>query len=160
NSFSIQQMKTGKDLLNQINSKNWLESPTRPELGKEFLLLCPPEAGLNFIDLVKNSYPQWRMLDEDGWSLRDLPERLKGIGGVVWLILPHREGKDARDGSENAAASVIAGFAEAVGIELSVLIHSEARDLADVGARVLEFGNEKEFLEKLTRAEESLTSSL
>ena len=39
---------------------------------------------------------------------------------------------DERDGPENAALSVVAGFAKACDIELRVLLHSEAREVLDI----------------------------
>jgi hypothetical protein len=160
NSFNIPQMKTAKDLLNQINSDNWIVSPDRPAAGNDLMLLCPHGAGLNFIDLVRDRHPDWHMLPEEGWNLKDLPTLLDGVGAVVWIVVPHREGRDARDGSENAAASVVAGFAEAAAIRLTVLKHVEARELVDVGVKTLDFGSESEFLELLKGVDDAFANVL
>ena len=155
NAFNIPQMRE-RDLLKQIESGDWIESPRRPELGDEILFLCPHKAGFTFIDLKREKYPKWKELPDGGWNLKDLTNLLKNIGAVVWVIVPHREGSEGRDGSENAAASVVAGFAEAAGMQLAVLKHVEARDIVDVGATALEFAGAEEFLSQLQRVEQNL----
>jgi hypothetical protein len=160
NGFFCPFMQSGKDLLQQLNSDSWFKSLVRPELGKKILLLCPPISGFNFIDLIKDNYPTWLQLPEDGWSLNDLPEKLQGVGAVVWLIVPHREGREARDGQENAAASVVAGFTQACGMHLKVLRHTEARGVADVAPQALEFESDDQVLEHLKRVVQELEALL
>jgi hypothetical protein len=56
---------------------------------------------------------------------------LRSISSIVWIVTSHSEGESARDGSENARNSIVAGFAEAKGADLLVLISQDARNLAD-----------------------------
>ncbi len=79
---------------------------------------------------------------------------LKGIGRVVWVIVPHDEGEKSRDGDENSALAVIAGCADSsVGIQLQVLKHAQARSIADINARTVSFGNRRELRDQLATIE-------
>ena len=149
-------LRHGGDLLKQITSDNWFKSPTPPQRGEEILFLCPPTDGYNYIQLIKQRYPTWRLLAEDGWSFNDLPEKLKAIGLIIWLIVPHREGENVRDGSENAAAAVVAGYAEACGMQLHVLKHKEARVVVDVAPKAVDFGTDDQLLDHLGNIEREL----
>ena len=149
-------IRHGEDLLNQITSENWFRSPRSPRSGEEILLLCPPTDGFNQIALIQKRYPTWRLLPEVGWSFNDLPDKLDGVGVVVWLIVPHREGENARDGSENAAAAVVAGYAEACGMRIYVLKHREARVVVDVAPKALDFGTKDQLLAHLGHIEQEL----
>jgi tetratricopeptide (TPR) repeat protein len=155
--FFCSSVQHGGDLVKQIESdKNW-KTISLPNRGGHILSLCPPEAGYNYLDLLDKN---WRRLPPEGWSLDTLPELLAGIGGVLWLIVPHNEGEMGRDGKENAAASVVAGFAEGFGLKVIVLKHAKARRVQDVAPRAREFSNATQFTELLLRAAEELDQLL
>src|SRR5262249_26663149 len=68
-----------------------------------------------------------------GWDLHALAEQLSDVGLVIWVIAPHNEGASGRDGRENAALSVIAGYAAAhPEMELRVLQDQDSRAVVDV----------------------------
>ena len=161
NGLFCQRINKGQDLLNLIDSKNWFKSPPRPKSGEKILFLCQLDGiGYNYHDLVKEEFNEWQHLNKDGWSFNDIHEKLKDVGLIVWLILPHNEGQNARDGSENAATAVIAGYAEAAGVDVKVLRHKEARKVADVVAKAIEFSSEKELLAQLARLEKEFRERL
>ncbi len=155
-----EQVKNGPELVQRLKSpRAWFQVPARPDAGDATLLLCAPTSGANFIGPIRKKYPEWRVLAEDGWSLNDLPQRLRGVGAVVWLVMPHREGSGARDGSENAAASVVAGYAHACGMTVRVLAHEDARKVADVAANVLSFVDQKGLMAQLVLVHDDLKAA-
>ena len=110
-----------------------------PEVGKGTLVLCPRATpGEDYHELIEEwctRHPEWRALEDpdSGWNLVDLPEKLAGLRRIVWVVLPFEAGSDRRDGKENAAHSVLAGYWKGLERELVVLRHEEARDIVDVG---------------------------
>ncbi len=115
------------------------------------LYLCPPHSGAAYLELAPAG---WRTLPTEGWGLHQLADLLKGIGRVVWVIVPHDEGEKSRDGDENSALAVIAGCADSsVGIQLQVLKHAQARSIADINARTVSFGNRRELRDQLATIE-------
>ncbi|MGR9087032.1 MAG: tetratricopeptide repeat protein [Gammaproteobacteria bacterium] len=159
--FMCPQLDEGSKLLNQILGKSWNLTPRCPRKGQEFLLLCPSRGvGSNYIDLfaTDSKFQHWHQLSRDGWTLKDLPDRLDGVGVVVWLIVPHTEGEEARDGSDNAALSVVAGYADACGIPVKVFCHIDARVVVDVAPKAWAFSSDKELLEHMDRLSEEVRS--
>src|SRR6202042_3831879 len=106
----------------------------------DVLLLCP-KSGFVYSESLIKRFARWRVLPEDGWTINDLPEKLEGIGAVVWLIVPHKQGESERDGHENAAASVVAGFAAGLKLPVHVLIHADSRIVVDVAGQGITFAN-------------------
>ena len=125
--FNAVQFKDEQALIDTIDQRAGfhLREPVDPGAG--LLFLCP-ESGRKYL-MGANQAGQWRTLSGSGWALKDLPKQLAGVGGIAWMIPPT---VDERDGPENTALSVVAGFAKACGIELRVLLHKEAREVLDI----------------------------
>jgi tetratricopeptide (TPR) repeat protein len=112
--FLCPRLETPHEIRAEVRSptKNWIQLPAASTRSPGALLLCPDRTGAAFLEMLPPEWG-WRTLPKSGWDLHDLPEQLSGIGLVVWVIAPHHEGPTGRDGRENAALSVIAGYAEA-----------------------------------------------
>ena len=156
--FSCKTITTDSRLIEQVQSESWFEFSKTPQAGQEVLLLCPHESGESYIKTIQKDR-SWRMLPKDGWSFHDLPEYFNEVGAVVWLILPHVEGEEARDGKENTALSVIAGYAEGCGIPLHVLVHNESRVVVDILAKSLNFSGLPDLSEPLAQVSKSIEES-
>jgi Tfp pilus assembly protein PilF len=157
--FSCAALPKPSDLTNQIQSENWFRTGSAPRRGREILLLCPSE-GEAYVKTVRQQYPKWHQLPTDGWSFKDLPDLLKDVGAIVWIVLPHTEGEAARDGTENTALAVIAGYAEGLGVPVRTLTHRESRRVVDIAANAVEFSGLGELAAKLTNAATSLDEIL
>jgi hypothetical protein len=130
-----------------LPSESFITGPTWFPSGTGTLLLCP--SGLEGGALKHKSrelYPEWKELPPDGWNLSSLADQLSDVSQVVWIVTLQDEGADARDGSENARNAVIAGFAEACGARLHVLVSRNARSLADQEGRARLFGDLDSFV--------------
>lgn len=128
-----------------------------PQAGNEVLYLCPPRNGAVYLELAP---PGWRTLPVEGWGLHQLPELLKGIGRVVWVIVPHDESAKSRDGDDNSALAVIAGCADSsLGMQLQVFKHAQARSVADLNARTVSFSNRRELRDHLAAIESARRSA-
>ena len=57
------------------------------------------------------------------------------MGRVVWIISSHNEGPEGRDGAENSALAILAGYALGRGLTLDVFHHVDARKVIDIAAR-------------------------
>src|SRR5262249_48063419 len=129
NGFFCSHLAHPQKIRDQIQSDhNWFQLPDALTGGTEVLVLCPDQ-GAAYLEEIPDEW-EWRPLPPSGWDLTGLPEKLNGIGLVVWVITPHHE--DARtagrDGSENAALSVIAGYAEArPELTLRILLDEDLR---------------------------------
>ncbi|MCP3915282.1 MAG: SUMF1/EgtB/PvdO family nonheme iron enzyme [bacterium] len=118
-----------------------------PKAGGETLFLCPKSGpGDGFSRWVEQNRG-WRVLPDAGWNLEDLPDKLDGVRRVVWLLAPFPEGNDRRDGQENAANAVVAGFWCGLDRELHVWKHAKARDVVDVGREDVPFSSAADFIE-------------
>jgi len=111
--------------------------------GDSILFLCPRKSGAAFRKFKPDS---WIMTDGSRWQLRSIPGLFKNVGLVVWVVAPHNEGDGERDGSENAALSVLAGFAEGnENLELLVLSGHHSRKVADVASHVWSFESVEQY---------------
>ncbi len=100
--------------------------------GRCFFLCPSGGAGQGYNKLAVDLHPQWERLPNTRWNLADLPDLLVNVSDLIWLIAPVPEGSEERDGVENSANAVVAGYAFAMGIPLIVLRSNEAREVADV----------------------------
>jgi tetratricopeptide (TPR) repeat protein len=144
-------LETPDEIRDEVRSplKDWIQLPIAPQRGTGTLVLCPSKSGAAFLEMLPDDWG-WRILPKSGWDLHGIPELLSGIGTVIWVIAPHHEGPAGRDGRENAALSVIAGYAEArPEIELRVLQAKNARVVVDVVAGRAEFSTPEEFADCL-----------
>ncbi|MCC7011185.1 MAG: SUMF1/EgtB/PvdO family nonheme iron enzyme [Planctomycetes bacterium] len=121
-----------------IEGREGLKPPPKPVKGATTLLLYPRnKVGKALAKVFERVFERlgakendaWRRPEPDRWSLLDLHEVLKGVGRVVWVIPNTNE---ARDGVENAAASVIAGYCYGLGLEVVVLEEQRERSVLDV----------------------------
>lgn len=114
------------------------------------LLLCPGGAeGSALRQVAHRDVPQLGQLPEQGWGLYEVPVLLSPYSRVIWVLAGFPEHSDLIDGAENAANGIIAGLAEAWGIEVVVLRSRAARVVADVQPRELTFRGLSEFRSKL-----------
>jgi NACHT domain len=72
----------------------------------------------------------WEVLTLDDWQLPDLAQRLAGVERLAWVLLPLKT-TCVRHGRENAAASVVFGYAAELGIEVAVFGCDGVPELAD-----------------------------
>lgn len=122
----------------------WDFPAVKAEAGAGPLLLCPSgPAGSTLRQVALDVVPRLRALPEDGWGLYEVPALLAG-SEVIWVIAP-----DLRDGGQNAANAVVAGFAEATGRRVRILRAAEHPPVAGLEARELCFSSLGEFRQKL-----------
>jgi hypothetical protein len=145
-SFLCSHVSGHEKLLSLIQGDRWVKSPRRPIAGRNVLLLCPSRSGSIYAEELLELYPNWKTLPSDGWTLNDLPDLFEGIGAVIWLIVPHDGGENERDGNENAATSVVAGFAAGLGLSTRIFTHKEARVVVDVAGTALDFADTDQLL--------------
>lgn len=120
--------------------------------GAPALLLCPggPE-GSALRQVAHRDAPQLQRLPEEGWGLYEVPGLLAPYSRVIWVIASYPENSDLIDGAANAANGIVAGLAEAWGLEVVVLRSRAARVVADVQPRELTFRGLGEFRSKLAQ---------
>ncbi len=153
NGFLCPLLETPEQIRAEIRlpADKWIQLPPVSAGGSGVLVLCPDRTGAAFLEVIPPEWG-WHALPTSGWDLHDLPDHLEGIGLVVWVITPHNEGQDGRDGRENAALSVVAGYAEArPDLDLRVLQAKNARAVVDVVASRTEFSNSDDLLKSLER---------
>jgi tetratricopeptide (TPR) repeat protein len=134
NGFLCPRLETPEEIRDEIRSRpeDWIQLHAFPTPGPGVLLLCPPRTGAAYLEEVPPEWG-WQTLPKSGWDLYSLDQLLHDTGLVVWVVSPHNEGLAGRDGAENAALSVIAGYAAArPDIELRVLQAKDARVVVDV----------------------------
>ncbi|MCA8950631.1 MAG: SUMF1/EgtB/PvdO family nonheme iron enzyme [Planctomycetes bacterium] len=142
-----------------VTGRSWIGGVDTPTPGSKTLLLCPDDGGEGTAlrsrveKLGRDAALRgWRTLPANAWSLYELPQQLQGVGKVVWVLAPYPQGTDRRDGQQNAAAAVVAGYALACGLPVRILRHDEfrARDkLIDVVQWEKPFGELKQFVQLL-----------
>jgi tetratricopeptide (TPR) repeat protein len=114
-----------------IRTEGWVKPPNQPAVGKEVLLLCPHYDGAAFLEKIDPAWG-WRLTKDHGWDLHDGFELFSGVSRVVWIIVPHNEGATGRDGKENAALAILAGYAQALKLRIDIFVHSNARAVVNV----------------------------
>lgn len=139
-------LQSAPDIHDAFLKDSFMPLPDAPEAGDKVLLLCPPGPnGAAFMGKVDTGW-HWLPPPSAAWNIESLPEQLAGVGLVVWVILPHGEEEEERDGGANAALSLLAGYAEArPDLQLRVLIHEQARQVADVAHVATPFNRNAEF---------------
>jgi hypothetical protein len=125
------------------DAKSWfdpLEDAPVPEWGGT-LFLCPET-------YIGAALREEREAFDQSWdsvpttvAVHDLSRRCGNVSHVVWAIAAYAEGSDVRDGTENAANAVIAGwfyarawkkFGKEAKSRLSVLKQDRTRDVLDI----------------------------
>lgn len=107
------------------------------------LLLCDRgPLGSTLREIGRKEVPGASVPPDDGWGLYEVPELLRGHGGVLWVL-----GGDG--GGELVSNAVIAGFAEAAGFPVAVLRSTEAPPVVDVAPRERCFRSLTEYKQKL-----------
>lgn len=140
-----------------LREEEWVTPPREPVRGDGVLALAPPGSAVaRQIDPAWN----WRRPEKRGWDLHDVPELFDKIGRVVWIISSHSEGPEGRDGADNAALAILAGYALGRGLTLDVFHHVGAREVVDVAARNEPFDGLKKLLALLEFVVEDHAKSL
>ena len=139
-------VRNAEELRGLIQGEHWVELSVKQTPGTGVLFMCPESGeGASLHRMRTRRQPSWEVLPSAGWSLLDLSRKLDGIGRVVWCIVPYARDTDERDGRENAADAIVAGFASACGLELTVLRHAQARPVADLQQWEHRFSRLEEF---------------
>lgn len=129
----VPRLENIKSICQFVGLDSW-PAPSPPECGggDSVLFLCPRKSGASLRIFAPE---HWVTPDHNRWNLRTIGEVFDDIGLVVWVISPHNEGEEERDGSENAVLSILAGFAEGRDdLELMVVKSGDAREVADVAS--------------------------
>jgi formylglycine-generating enzyme required for sulfatase activity/type II secretory pathway predicted ATPase ExeA len=139
---------------NLLASGHAIDPPGAPDPGDDVLFVCPKRgSGSALHRRVGKVHPTWRRLPAQGWSLPELPEKLRGVGTVVWVLT---ESEEERDGLENATGAIVAGYALGAGHDLRVLRSRHFRRAVDVVHRERRFEALEEFERILREIEEPL----
>lgn len=164
--FFVNSVQTLKDLRDKIATENsWFTpgiSPALPDHGPTLFLAPTSFVGAALHELQQEKFRHWRKPQEAS-NFNDISHSLGDIAQAVWAISVYSDGNDIRDGAENAANALIAGWFYArahaaqedkrrIGLRLSILRQQGARPLVDVQVPEREFNNIEEF--------ESLLSSV
>jgi tetratricopeptide (TPR) repeat protein len=158
--FSRRPMPKLSDIMTQADAEDdWFHSDQPFAPGRDVLFLCPPRAGEGYLTTMRE-HCGWKTLPDYGWPLDRLATHLRGVGVVVWVVLPHTEGAEHRDGSENAALAVVAGYAQSKGISVFPLIHEHARDVADIMSEARRFSGAHEFDRLLIQVKDEIEQRL
>ena len=109
--FLCPRLMTPQSIRTQVTTPadQWNQLTDTPTRGPGVLLLCPTVTGASFLDELPEEWG-WKTPPQSGWDLHTLPELLEGVGLVVWVLTPHNQGDDGRDGPENAQLAVVAGY--------------------------------------------------
>lgn len=108
----------GVDALHKLLPKDeiWLRSEPVTSAGVDadvegVLFLCPKEGGGQACRrrVDKLGLP-WKRPPSHNFVLSELPDLFAGVGRVIWTLCSFPTGTQERDGAENAALAVIAGF--------------------------------------------------
>lgn len=118
--------------------------PASPAAAGRHLILGPTGPIGSTLREVARQDPAAYVLPEDGWGLYELPALLSGCRRVVFILA-----SDVREGADNAASGVVAGFAHACGLPVSVLRSDDIAPVAEVQQRELRFRGLAEFKQKL-----------
>ncbi len=136
--FTVDTLDDLENVQAAIEQREGLKPPQKPVKGSTTLLLYPRNrVGKSLAKVFERVFARlgakegeaWRRPEPDRWSLVDLHQVLAGVGRVVWVIPNTNE---ERDGIENAAASVIAGYCYGLSLEVVVLEQKRERSVLDV----------------------------
>jgi SEFIR domain len=119
NGFICEKADTPEEIRNLISSERWVNPSKPPVPGDRVLLLCPHRSGSAFLEEIDAGWG-WQQTEKHGWDLHNVPNLFSGIGRVVWIIAPHDEGSIGRDGEENAALAILAGYAHAQRLPIDI----------------------------------------
>jgi hypothetical protein len=126
------------------------EEPDPPPSPESTLFLCPSRyEGQSLEEEQHALFPGWRRVPDFSFNFHDLAALTLGVERLIWTVAHFGEGADERDGGENAANGVIAGWFFATILlrhrcelrraamdelrqRFHVLRSSEARPIADV----------------------------
>ena len=126
------QLDTPEGIHDAILTHQPLTLTDPPSSGDEVIVLCPKTGGSTFLRQIDSAW-NWMQPPLGEWDIETLPTQFANTGLVVWIVVPHGQGEQERDGAENASLSILAGYAESrPEIELKVLVHTGARIVADV----------------------------
>jgi hypothetical protein len=139
--FIVNAVRTLEDLrLRIVDEQCWFTPPDPapvPDHGSTLFLAPTAFVGAALHELRMQQNPHWRTASEST-NFKDISQELGRIAQVVWAISAYSEGADVRDGAENSANAVIAGwfYARAHTSSLkgcvSFLRQNEARVVSDV----------------------------
>lgn len=131
NGFICEKASTPTEIRHLLAQEGWVSQPERPTPGDGVLLLCPHRTGEAYLEEIDPAWG-WRQTKKHGWDLYAIHELFSDIGRVVWIIAPHDEGPTGRDGEENAALAILAGYAHAQRLPIDVFQQTDTRTVADV----------------------------
>lgn len=133
-----------------IKNHGFMTLGTPPLGGERVMVLCPKKGGGPYRNQIANEWG-WTTPPLSEWTVDKLPDQLQNVGCVVWIITPYDGEDEDRDGTENTALSMIAGFAHAhPEIILHVFMHENARFVADLGHISKRFASNSELKSLLT----------
>jgi hypothetical protein len=141
------------------------------------LFLCPSRFEGQSCEAEKRALGlTWREVPDFNFTFNDLPSVTHDVQRLIWTVTSFGEGSDERDGGENAANGVIAGWfcagiirrhgsltADAMDelrSRFRVLRSEEARAVADVGPFEWIFGTMEAFANQLTRLRDTPLSNM
>ncbi len=130
-SYFVPSSSNGESLRELINANVGIPAVAKPAHGNKTLLLCPrtcSDGAETWNELQRLRRGFWTELPKAGWTLEELPKKLKGVGRVVWVVLGTHE---PRDGAENTSLAVVAGYALACGLDVRVWRYEGHRSIVD-----------------------------
>ena len=105
-----------QDLRDALPQKIWhrrREEESQPAGGDDpTLFLCPRTGSAQAYQVEREQMklPYRTLPEHSTFNLTDLPEQTAGVQQLVWTVSSFAEGTDDRDGEENAANAVVAGW--------------------------------------------------
>src|SRR5271166_2602878 len=133
NGFICEKAGTLSEIRDLVAQERWVSQAGRPVRGDGVLLLCPHRTGEAYLEQIDPGWG-WRQTKKHGWDLYAIHDLFSEIGRVVWIIAPHDEGPAGRDGEENAALAILAGYAHAQGLPIDIFqqTDTDTRVVVDV----------------------------
>jgi Sulfatase-modifying factor enzyme 1 len=139
--FIVNTIQTLEDLRSKIiNEDCWFPPPPAapaPDHGPTLFLAPGSFVGAALHELQAQQFPYWKKPPKRA-NFNDISDAFADIGHVVWALASYPELADIRDGSENSANAVIAGWfyarahASQLDKRVSFLRQKEARVVLDV----------------------------
>lgn len=109
--------------------ESWFLPPARPKVADRRVVVCSGE-GVSRRWQAPLRAAGWEVLDTRGWSIRDLPERLAGVGRLAWVMSPLRS-DEKRHGVANTVGALVAGYASELGVPVRVFAPEGAPGVLD-----------------------------